>query len=58
MNFVTKLRQISSNLTKSNVKNWIDFSESDKGFNPVNVNDTNLEVVNHAKHLGLNLKCL
>ena len=26
----------------------IDFSKSDKGFSPVNVNDTNLEVVNHA----------
>ena len=33
----------------------IDFSKSDKGFNAVNVNDTNLEVVNHAKLLGLNL---
>ena len=33
----------------------IDFSKSDKGFNPVNVNDRNLEVVNHAKLLGLNL---
>ena len=56
-NFVIKLRQVSSNLTKSNVKNLgsIDFSKSDKGFNPVHVNDTNLKVVNHAKLLGLNV---
>ena len=33
----------------------IDFSKSDKSFNPINVNDANLEVVNHAKLLGLNL---
>ena len=36
----------------------IDSSKSDKGFNLVNVNDTNLEVLNRAKLLGLNLKCL
>ena len=33
----------------------IDFSKSDKVFNPINVNDTNLELVNHTKLLGLNL---
>ena len=31
------------------------FSKSDKIFDPVKVNDTNLEVVSNAKLLGLNL---
>ena len=50
----TRADKFQLNETKC-IELQIDFSKADKGFNPVNVNNSELELVSGAKLLGLNI---